>query len=147
MNPNSFARNAGLVFALLVLAACSDKAPAPSASPAGDAPAASASTAAAAVASVPADSPIQFEPASLSDCGTGDVVKVRWDASRYPGVSSVKVLVNNGEGGENLFAATGVTDEKETGAWARAGSEFILRNNDNDAELARVKVPGTPCAN
>ena len=146
MNPNAFARNAGLVLALFALVACSDKAPAPPATEASAAPTPAASVVAAVPASVPADSPIQFEPASLSDCGSGEVVMVRWDASRYPGVSSVKVLVNNGEGGENLFAATGVTDQKETGVWTRAGSEFILRNNDNDAELARVKVPGTPCA-
>lgn len=91
------------------------------------------------------DSPIWFEPAALSECGKGEVVTVHWNGAGFPGVKTVEVSVAGKEGAETLFATTGVVNQKQTGPWAMAGSEFVLRDADTKVELQRTKVPGSPC--
>ena len=91
------------------------------------------------------DSPIWFEPQALSECGKGEVVTVHWNAGRFPGVRTVEVSVSGKDGVETLFAATGVENQKQTGPWALAGTEFILRDQATKKELQRTRVPAAPC--
>lgn len=91
------------------------------------------------------DSPIWFEPAALSSCGKGAVVLVHWNAVGHPGVSTVKVMIAGKDGKEILFATTGVANQKQTGAWAIAGTEVVVRDANSDAELARAAIPAGPC--
>ena len=97
-------------------------------------------------ATITQDSPIWFEPATVSECSKGDVVTVHWDGSRFPGVATVEVSVAGKEGADTLFAITGVANQKQTGPWALAGTEFVMRDAATKAELQRTKVPGAPCA-
>ena len=95
------------------------------------------------------DSPIWFEPASVSTCdGTPAVTGVvHWNASSFPNVTTVQVTMPAGEGKpDGMFAVSANVGQKETGPWLEAGTEFVLRDNANGAELARAKMPGTPCA-
>jgi hypothetical protein len=91
------------------------------------------------------DSPIWFEPEALSECAKGEVAMVHWNAAGFPGVSTVEVSIANATGEEILFAATGVVNQKETGPWARGGTEFVLRDKATSNELARTKLPSLPC--
>lgn len=91
------------------------------------------------------DSPIWFEPQALSECGKGEVVTVHWNAASFPGVTTVEVSVAGKDGTETLFAATGVANQKQTGPWAQAGTEFVLRNQADKKELQRTRVPSAPC--
>lgn len=91
------------------------------------------------------DSPIWFEPDALSECAKGEVAIVHWNAAGFPGVSTVEVSIANATGEETLFAATGVVNQKETGPWARGGTEFVLRDKATSNELARAKLPSLPC--
>jgi len=91
------------------------------------------------------DSPIWFEPEALSECAKGEVAIVHWNAAGFPGVSTVEVSIANATGEETLFAATGVVNQKETGPWARGGTEFVLRDKATSNELARAKLPSLPC--
>lgn len=91
------------------------------------------------------DSPIWFEPEAISECAKAQVAKIHWNAAGFPGVTTVEVLITNADGEETLFAATGVVNEKETGPWARGGTEFILRDKATSTELARAKIPSLPC--
>ena len=131
------------------LSACDRQANAPAA-PAATAPAVA--DAPPAPAPVPAeavitqDSPIWFEPASVSECSKGDVVTVHWNASGFPGVATVEISVAGKEGADTLFATTGVIQQKDTGPWALAGTEFVMRDAATHTELQRTKVPSAPCA-
>ena len=135
----------------LFVSACT-KSPEPEATPA---PVAKVASPAAAEIPAPApvaapvliskDSPIWFEPEAISECAKAEVAKVHWNAAGFPGVTTVEVLIANADGKEILFAATGVVNEKETGPWARGGTEFILRDKANSTELARAKIPSLPC--
>ena len=94
------------------------------------------------------DSPIWFEPESVSLCpGTAPVVGVvHWNASTFPNVTTVQVTMPTTEGKpDGMFAVSANIGQKETGPWLAAGTEFVLRDNANGAELARAKVPGEPC--
>lgn len=94
------------------------------------------------------DSPIWFEPASVSTCpGTAPVVGVvHWNASAFTDVTTVQVTMPAGEGkADGMFAVSANVGQKETGPWLAAGTEFVLRDNANGAELARAKMPGAPC--
>lgn len=92
------------------------------------------------------DSPIWFEPERVSDCSKGEVLTVHWNASSFPGVSVVEISVAGKDGAEALFASTGVINQKQTGPWALAGTEFVLRDQATKQELQRTRVPSTPCA-
>lgn len=131
------------------LVACSPTPPAP----ATDAPAAAPADAA---ASPPATGPaapvaaehgaLWFEPAALSACGDGkDVVKVNWDASATPEITSIQIVAIGPEGVEGNFAASGPAGSKESGAWMHAGSTMILRNAADGKEIARATMGSTPC--
>jgi hypothetical protein len=91
------------------------------------------------------DSPIWFEPEAISECAKAETAKVHWNAAGFPGVTTVEVLIADSDGKEILFAATGVINEKQTGPWARGGTEFILRDKATSTELARAKIPSLPC--
>lgn len=94
------------------------------------------------------DSPIWFEPSSVSTCpGTAPVVGVvHWNASTFTTVTTVQVTMPAGEGKpDGMFAVAANIGQKETGPWLAAGTEFVLRDNANGKELARAKMPGAPC--
>lgn len=99
------------------------------------------------VAALPSaeNSPIWFVPASVSECAQGETAVVHWNASKFPGVTVVKVSMVLADGSESLFATTTAENSKETGPWARGGLEVVLRDDATNDELARVKIPGTPC--
>jgi hypothetical protein len=149
---------ATLLASALLLAACGkgqDQQPAPGAAPAADAgpaaqPSAPAAPAAdAAAAPITKDSPIWFEPASISACpGTAPVVGVvHWNASRFPNVTTVQLTMPAGEGKpDGMFTVSANVGQKETGPWLAAGTEFVLRDNASGTELARAKMPAEPCA-
>lgn len=134
----------------LLLAACNRQAEAPPAAApaAAPAPVADAPPPPAPVVAAPEitpDSPIWFEPGSISECSKGEVLTVHWNAAGFPGVKTVEVSVAGKEGAEILFATAGVVQQKDTGTWALAGTEFVLRDAATKAELQRTKVPGAPC--
>lgn len=123
-------------------------------SPAAVAPAAEAAPATPPPAQVAAepeitrDSPIWFEPSSVSTCpGTAPVVGVvHWNASTFTTVTTVQVTMPAGEGKpDGMFAVAANIGQKETGPWLAAGTEFVLRDNADGKELARAKMPGAPC--
>jgi hypothetical protein len=132
------------------LSACDRQAaaPGPAAPAAAPAPVADAPPPPAPVAAAPVitpDSPIWFEPAAISECSKGEVLTVHWNASGLSGVKTVEVSVAGKEGAETLFATAGVVQQKTTGPWALAGTEFVLRDAATKDELQRTKVPGAPC--
>ena len=143
------------VLAVALLSACG-KAPEQAAADAGQPPAPAADApgvaqpaapADAAAAPITRDSPIWFEPASVSACpGTAVTGVVHWNASAFPNVTTVQVTMPAGEGKpDGMFAVSANVGQKETGPWLEAGTEFVLRDNANGAELARAKMPGEPC--
>lgn len=137
-----------LIALAALLSACDRQAAAPATPAAEPAPVADAPPPPAPVAAEPVitqDSPIWFEPVAISDCSKGEVLTVHWNASGFPGVKTVEVSVSGKEGAETLFATTGVVQQKDTGPWALAGTEFVLRDAATKAELQRTKVPGAPC--
>lgn len=94
------------------------------------------------------DSPIWFEPESVSTCeGAAPLAGiVHWNASSFPGVTTVQVTMPAGEGKpDGMFAVSANVGQKETGPWLAAGTEFVLRDNANGVELARAKMPGAAC--
>lgn len=145
---------ATLAASALFLSACGkgqDQAPPVEAQPAPAAAAQPAAPNAAEVAQAPITkgSPIWFEPESVSACpGTPGVTGVvHWNASSFPNVTTVQVTMPAGEGKpDGMFAVSANVGQKETGPWLEAGTEFVLRDNANGAELARAKMPGEPCA-
>ena len=90
-------------------------------------------------------SPIWFEPDRIDDCAKGVAGVIHWDASSFPGVPVVKVVLPAEDGSESVFAVAGAVGEKETGPWLVAGSEVILRDTATDEELARARMPGAAC--
>lgn len=142
-----------LATSALLLSACGkgQEAAGPAATPsapAAQAPAEPAAPAVAAQAPITRDSPIWFEPESVSTCPGAPAVTgvVHWNASSFPNVTTVQVTMPAGEGKpEGMFAVSANVGQKETGAWLEAGTEFVLRDNANGAELARAKMPGAPC--
>ena len=145
-----------LLLALAVaLAGCKPSAPDTAAAPAADtvpAQAVAAVDAALATSPVPAPGPaaartgLWFEPAALSACGSSkDVVTVHWDASIYPGVTSVEIVALESDGSEGMFAAAGGQGSKETGPWMGAGKTMVMRNAADKTELARATVAPIAC--
>lgn len=119
------------------------------ATPAAAAAPSQAAPAATAEATITKDSPIWFEPESISTCpGTPAVTGVvHWNAAGFPNVTTVQLTMPAGEGKpDGMFTVSANVGQKETGPWLEAGTEFVLRDNATGAELARAKVPGEPCA-
>jgi hypothetical protein len=143
-----------LATSALLLSACGKgqeaaKPAATPSAPAAQVPAEAAAPAVAAQAPITKDSPIWFEPESVSTCPGAPAVTgvVHWNASSFPNVTTVQVTMPAGEGKpEGMFAVSANVGQKETGAWLEAGTEFVLRDNANGTELARAKMPGAPCA-
>lgn len=99
----------------------------------------------AATAPITQHSPIWFEPEALSACAKDQVAVIHWNASMFPGVTTVKITTPIKEGEEAVFAVTGNINQKEAGPWIRGGTVFIMRNNADDSELARAEFPSLPC--
>lgn len=147
-----------LMASIALATACGEQPTAPAATSAPPAASATAEASAPAASEIPApapvvaeptlgpDSPIWFEPQALSECGKGEIVTVHWNAGGFPGVRTVEVSVSGKDGAEMLFAATGVENQKQTGPWALAGTEFILRDQATKKELQRARIPSAPCA-
>lgn len=149
--------NNRLSLALLIalgtlLSACNREAeapvaPAPAPASAPEAPVAGALPPPAPVAAEPViteDSPIWFEPASISECSKGEAITVHWNAAGFPGVKTIEISVA-GKDGDTLFATAGAVQSKQTGPWALAGTEFVLRDAAAKTELQRTRVPAAPC--
>jgi len=88
--------------------------------------------------------PIWFEPSALSTCGKSVKVTVSWSV-RAPEVKQVNIMAVKKDGTETLFGSAGRYGSKETGPWMRGGSEMVLRNKTDGAELGRAKVDSLPC--
>lgn len=91
------------------------------------------------------DSPIWFEPEALSSCAKDQEAVIHWNASMFPGVTTVKIATPSEEGEEAVFAVAGNVNQKEAGSWVRGGTVFIMRDNADDTELARAEYPTLPC--
>lgn len=85
-----------------------------------------------------------FEPTGLRACDQAQTVTVHWDASSVAGVKRVEVKPVGAEK-ETVFVYSGAVGSRATGAWVKAGAEFVLRNRADGAELARAKVESLPC--
>lgn len=137
------------ILLVIALVACSPTPPAPAASAplAAKAGAGSVSATPAPASPVPAEhGALWFEPGSLSACGKGkDVVKVNWDASATPEVTSILIVALGPDDIEGNFAASGPVGSKDSGPWMHAGSTMILRNAVGGKEIARATMGSTPC--
>lgn len=133
---------------VLVLCACSKDgsmgeatgpAPTPEASPS------SATEVADARVVVPQTRFIHAEPAELTNCEFTKVT-LKWDASGA-GIPIAVVEIHAGDATSTpgLFAAGGITGEKETGPWVRPGSTFSLRDKATGNELEKLVIGGPRC--
>lgn len=138
----------------VALSGCKPSAPDTVAAPATDTVRAAAVAATGPGGAAPATDPapaaartgLWFEPAALSACGSSkDVVTVHWDASIYPGVTSVEIVALESDGSEGMFAAAGGQGSKETGPWMGAGKTMVMRNAADKTELARATVVPIAC--
>lgn len=132
---------------LLALAACGkqgSEATLPPPAPEAEAP--SATGVADARIVVPQTRFIRAEPAELSNC---DFTKVtlKWDASGagMP-IAVVEIHAGDATSTPGLFAAGGITGEKETGPWVRPGSTFSLRDKATGNELEKLVIGGPRCS-
>jgi hypothetical protein len=85
------------------------------------------------------------EPATLRDCDPPVVAKLSWDVA-IPGITRVDVFVVGENGDEKVMVgwkeAVGSTN---TDAWVRAGTVFVLRDNQSKKQLAKVAVNSKSC--
>lgn len=88
---------------------------------------------------------ITLSPDSLPTCGPPAKATVAWDARTVAGVAKVDIIAVNRAGKESLFFTGGANGSRETGAWMQSGSQLVLRNKDDGAELDRVAMNGVPC--
>lgn len=89
---------------------------------------------------------IHAEPAELPDCEFTKVT-LKWDASTSgTSVSVVEIYAGDAEGTPGLFAAAGITGERETGPWVRPGSVFSLRDKATGVELEKLVIGGPRCS-
>lgn len=96
--------------------------------------------------SAPPSGPAYASPARLSSCTQGAVVTLKWDMRAIqPLVTEVEVTTGTAPN-ETLFALGGPVDEAATGAWARPGTSFTIRDKASGQELARVVVDGPDCS-
>ena len=92
-----------------------------------------------------AKSGLWFEPKALSSCETEALVKVHWNVSAMEGVKTVNVFTVRPGGQEASSRHARPTGMKRTGRWIRAGREFVVRDADRGADLARAAVGTLPC--
>jgi len=85
----------------------------------------------------------QVQPAALSACTPGAIVRLSWDARS--GGSQIVVLYAHLPDGERPFAHRGAQGSQETGPWARPNMMFSLRSQDGSTELARLTVGLESC--
>jgi len=89
---------------------------------------------------------ISLIPASISSCPGAATVKVRWDVHGQSGVSqTAEVWVRDVNGKEKLFFSGHNAGERNTGAWARPGILFTLKDASNGAVLDSVELEGQAC--
>jgi hypothetical protein len=99
-----------------------------------------------ATANPDAKSGLWFEPAALSSCESNALVKVYWSAGAREGVKAVNVLTIRPNGEEAIFAShASPSGMKRTGRWIRADRQFVVRDANGGAELARASVGTLPC--
>jgi hypothetical protein len=88
---------------------------------------------------------IFVEPATLSSCGVGKIVTVKWDVrAEKPAITDVEIFTG-APMKETLFAAGGPTGEAATGPWASPGTVFILKNKADGKNVAHIVVGGPTC--
>jgi len=140
---------AALVALTMTLAACKP-AQTPEATPATEASTPAAPTAEASapetVGPTAAAVNLSVDPAGLSTCDKSPhVVTVKWDASAVANVKRVEIWISKPGGELKLFARAARSGEKQTGNWARVGTQFVLKDLANGAELSRITIAGLPC--
>ncbi len=135
----------------MILAGCKP-AEAPSAAPAATEPAQSPATTAA--EPLPADTTepapttvatLTVDPAQMRTCDKNAPVTLKWDATAMPGVKGIEIWMANANKEPKLFGKGPAKGEKQTGAWVRAGAQFILKNQADGAEIAHAEVTGQRC--
>lgn len=93
-----------------------------------------------------ASGPAYTSPGVLSSCTEGQVVNLKWDfRATHPTLSEVEILTGSPPN-ETLFAVGGPAGEAPTGAWARPGTTFLIKNKQDGQELTRVTVAGPRCS-
>jgi hypothetical protein len=93
---------------------------------------------------------VWFVPAALKACDPANqVVSVNWNFSEDPSLTGIKIVVpatdEDGVESEGLFAQTAPQGSKDSGPWMGAGSTIIVRDVEDDTELARATVGSIPC--
>jgi hypothetical protein len=83
------------------------------------------------------------QPAALSACSPGTIVRLSWDA-RAGGHQGVALLLSLPDG-DRVFAAGGPQGSQETGPWARPNMLFMLKSGDQSRELARLTLGVESC--
>lgn len=129
----------------LALSACSQPGPDPAgASATTEANTSPAHNAGAAGRVAPVSEPnLRVEPAELSSCKDQSVLVV-WDTSNDADNESMEIWVGSSQEIKR-FAAGGSAGNKETGPWARPGTEFQLRRTGQDEVVASAVVGGPRC--
>ena len=98
-------------------------------------------------ASAPPTGPAYATPARLSSCTQGAVVTLKWDIRAIQPLATEVEVMTGLAPNETLFAVGGPADEATTGAWARPGTSFTLRDKASGQELTRVIIEGPDCPN
>jgi hypothetical protein len=90
---------------------------------------------------------LSLTPASVSACQGAAKVRVHWDVRGLPGGSGLatQVWVKEAGGKDKLFVSGHNAGEETTGAWARPGILFTLKDKSNGAVLAKAELVGQGC--
>jgi hypothetical protein len=87
---------------------------------------------------------MDVDPPSLLECDVPQVAKISWNASAA-GVRSVKIFVRDKKGQEVLFSSGDPIGSASTGAWAVAGTMFVLRDGYTSKQITDVSVRSDNC--
>ncbi|AWY43346.1 hypothetical protein DKY63_26880 [Pseudomonas putida] len=93
------------------------------------------------------NSVLSLFPASINQCQNAERINVHWDVRGLESGDSMKtqVWVKDLDGKEKLFVSGSNAGDEVTGAWARPGIMFTLKNADTGAILNQVKLRGQSC--
>ncbi len=70
--------------------------------------------------------------------------EVEWNATTA-GTEGTQVWLKERDKEAVLWSEAGAVSKSTTGHWLRDGTEIVLKNAENNRELARVEVTAVPC--
>jgi hypothetical protein len=80
-----------------------------------------------------------IDPPAMRSCDPAKAARLSWDATPS-GAGTVKLFVVGEDGAEKLVTHKGARDSAETGAWAKAGTVFVLRDATTSQEVGRASI-------